>query len=78
MACGLEGQTQAAHSNQLMHGKARGQKAADCYVAALCFGCHHTLDQGKTLSKEERRNMWQSAFDATLLWLWENGRLAVK
>jgi len=64
--CFTEGQTQAAHSNQLIHGKGRGIKASDEYTAALCFNCHAELDQGKNLTKEERAVMWIDAHIKTV------------
>jgi hypothetical protein len=64
--CGLEGSTQAAHSNQLIHGKGRGIRASDEYTAALCIRCHFTLDQGSTLSKQERIEMWEKAHRKTI------------
>lgn len=64
--CGrMDGTTVAAHSNQLRHGKGMGHKASDRYVAFLCYFCHSELDQGKSLSKEDRRMMWQSAYEKT-------------
>jgi hypothetical protein len=69
--CGLEGKTQAAHSNMAQHGKGRGIKASDEFVAALCFACHHDLDAGYGLSKEEKQAMWWNAFRNTWLELLE-------
>ena len=63
--CGADGHTQAAHSNQLKHGKGRGIKASDEFTAALCLKCHYELDQGKNLSKEERIDMWENAHKRT-------------
>lgn len=63
--CGIEGQTQAAHSNWAEHGKGRGIKASDIFTAALCQTCHAELDQGQHLSKEQRRQMWEAAFERT-------------
>lgn len=49
--CGREdGSTVAAHSNSAEHGKAKGMKAHDLFVAFLCTGngsrqgCHDWLD----------------------------------
>ena len=64
--CGLEGSTQAAHSNRLIHGKGRGVKASDEYTAALCIRCHFILDQGSKLTKEERVEMWEKAHRKTI------------
>jgi beta-glucanase (GH16 family) len=70
--------TQAAHANWGVYGKGLGQKAHDCFVAALCIRCHAELDQGKNLSADERQQMWESAFRKTLLALFETGRLTCK
>jgi len=63
--CGLEGQTQAAHSNLSVHGKGRGIKASDEFTAALCFACHHDLDAGHTLTKEQKQKMFLDALHST-------------
>ena len=64
--CGLEGQTQAAHSNQAKHGKGRGVKASDEFTAALCQECHSQIDQGKGLLKQGRIDLWEFAYKNTL------------
>jgi len=67
--CGAEdGTVVAAHSNEGIHGKGRGIKASDEFVAALCFTCHANLDQGR-MSKQERTEMWQKAHEKTILLL---------
>jgi len=64
--CGAEdGTVVAAHSNEGIHGKGRGIKASDEFVAALCFTCHANLDQGK-MSKNERLLMWHNAHTKTI------------
>ena len=64
--CGAEdGTVVAAHSNAGEHGKGRGIKASDEFVAALCFTCHANLDQGK-MSKDEKSQMWHNAFVKTV------------
>ena len=63
--CGLEGQTQAAHSNMAVHGKGRGIKASDVFAAALCFACHHDLDAGHGLTKEQKQKMFWGALKST-------------
>ena len=56
---------QACHSN--WHGgKGRGIKASDNYVAALCQSCHHDIDMGNKLSKDERQDLWLNAHLKTL------------
>ena len=64
--CYIEGQTQAAHSNWAEHGKGRGIKASDEYTAALCQTCHAELDSGTRLNKEQRRDLWQMAYQKTV------------
>lgn len=53
--CGVEGKSQAAHSNLLRHGKGKGLKASDAATFPLCHDkCHPWFDQGKDLTKAER------------------------
>ncbi len=54
-----------AHSNQAIHGKGRSIKASDIYVAALCWPCHSEIDQGATMTKQERIDAWQKAYVMT-------------
>jgi len=63
--CGSGEQVQAAHSNW-GGGKGRGIKADDNLVAALCQKCHWEIDQGHTLSKSERQEMWLAAHKLTI------------
>ena len=72
--CYIEGQTQAAHSNWAEHGKARGLKASDEFTAALCQKCHTELDQGARLNKEQRRMLWQMAYQKTVAKLKGQGK----
>jgi len=76
--CGIQDSTiVAAHSNQMRDGKGRGLKAHDYRIAALCFKCHHEIDQGKDLSRAERLNIWEDAHRATIGWLFENDLIKV-
>lgn len=50
------------HSNQLKHGKGGAIKAADLYTVPGCAWCHHQIDQGSRLTKEERRAYWDDAY----------------
>ncbi len=64
--CGAEdGTVVAAHSNESIHGKGRGIKASDEFVAALCFTCHANIDQGR-MSKEDRTQIWHNAHVKTI------------
>lgn len=77
--CGAkDGTIVAAHSNQQRDGKGMGIKAHDYRIAALCMTCHQELDQGSTMSKDERRQMWEEAHRKTIGWLFDNGYLKVK
>lgn len=70
--CGRsDGTVVAAHSNQLRDGKGKGIKAHDYRISALCFTCHSELDQGNTLSKTERVDLWEEAHRKTIGWLFE-------
>ena len=62
--CGSGEMVQAAHSNW-GGGKGRGIKADDNLVAALCQTCHWEIDQGHTLTKDERQAIWQTAHEKT-------------
>jgi hypothetical protein len=64
-----DGTVVAAHSNQLIHGKGRGIKASDEYIASLCFHCHSQLDQGASMTKAERQEMWEDAHRLTVTML---------
>lgn len=62
--CGIEdGTVCAAHRNE---SKGMGLKVSDALVAALCHRCHHELDNGKLLSREARREMWNQAYIKTV------------
>jgi hypothetical protein len=68
--CGLEGSTQAAHRNE---GKSMGKKTDDCLTAALCVGCHSAIDQGKNMTRDERRSVMDFAILMTLVQLAREG-----
>ena len=64
--CGREGYTQAAHSNESVHGKGKSIKASDVFTAALCCTCHAALDQGSHLTREQRQELWGNAWRRTV------------
>ena len=77
-SCGnSDGTVVAAHSNQLRDGKGKGIKAHDYRIAALCYRCHSALDQGATMSREERLNMWEEAHRNTMGWLFHSDKVKV-
>lgn len=67
--CFASAPSQAAHSNQAVHGKGRSIKASDEFTAALCPSCHYEIDQGKRLSREEKVAWWEEAYAKTKLLL---------
>ena len=74
--CGIDdGTVIAAHRNE---GKGMGIKVSDALVAPLCWGCHYILDQGKQLSREERRDYWNRAYINGMQYLIENKMLVIK
>jgi hypothetical protein len=70
--CGDEHMVQAAHTNW-GGGKGRGIKADDNLVAALCLKCHYEIDQGKNLSRDERKDLWERAHKRTVQTLLDAG-----
>jgi hypothetical protein len=56
-----DGTVCCAHANWAAHGKGKSIKASDDRGAALCFECHSGLDQGRELTREERRQVWEGA-----------------
>lgn len=74
--CGRVGDTQAAHANLSCFGKGMGIKASDAALMALCTTCHAELDQGKSMTKQERRDFQFECISKTLVQAVECGRLA--
>jgi hypothetical protein len=76
--CGAQdGTVVAAHSNQLRDGKGKSIKAHDYRIAALCYRCHTEIDQGSTMTKQERIDAWEEAHRGTIGWLFQQGILKV-
>jgi hypothetical protein len=74
VCCGRVGSTQAAHGNE---GKGMGMKVSDAMLAALCTFCHTELDQGRVMSKAERRAFALEMVAKTYVALMEGGKLEV-
>jgi hypothetical protein len=55
-----DGTVCGAHTNW-GGGKGKAVKADDNLIAALCHKCHIKIDQGSTLSKAERQDIWERA-----------------
>jgi hypothetical protein len=78
MACGRDnGTTEPAHANWLEFGKGKGIKAHDCFFAALCHECHAELDQGSSMTKEQKKAFWLSAYCKTNKYLWTHDLIEV-
>jgi hypothetical protein len=65
---------QVAHRNE---GKAKGRKTDDCLTAALCPKCHTEIDQGKDMTREDRRATMDRAIVLTVRALVMAGKLKV-
>ena len=79
MMCSIkDGTVCAAHSNQLRDNKGTGVKAHDFRISALCYQCHHIIDNDKSLDKHDRIAAWEEAHRKTIGWLFTNGHLGVK
>lgn len=87
--CGADdGTIVMAHSNASEHGKGKGLKSHDCFVAALCFRCHTWLDTAiqplhylntpfRTWYPVEKDEFFRRAHDATMLYLWRSAKIKV-
>lgn len=74
--CGAnDGTVVAAHRNE---GKGMGIKVSDALVAPLCITCHFELDQGKQMTRDERRDFWNRAYISGMQYLIENNKLVIK
>lgn len=77
--CGCQdGTIVSAHSNLLEHGKGKGLKAHDGMIAWLCYRCHSNLDQGKDMSREERKMYTLEAICRTYVQMWNQELIQVK
>jgi len=66
-----------AHANWQIYGKGGALKAHDCFHAAMCHDCHAELDQGNTMSREEKHDRWHRAHIQTMLLYFKNGWIKV-
>lgn len=62
LPCCVGGKGEPAHSNQSIHGKGGAIKAHDIFHVPACRPCHAELDQGKTMTREEKVAVWNRAF----------------
>ncbi|CAB3729020.1 nuclease domain-containing protein [Achromobacter piechaudii] len=54
------------HANWSAYGKGMGIKAKDIYTVPGCFRCHQCLDQGFSLTNDEKRATWEWAYNRWL------------
>jgi len=72
--CYVEGKTQASHSNQAIHGKGRSIRSSDEFTAAICIEHHYEIDQGSNLTKQQRVDVWNEAYQKTVNRLKNSGK----
>ena len=77
LPCCEGGMGEPAHANSHRYGKGGSIKAHDCFFAAACRACHRELDQGRTMSREEKLHAWQLGYEKTMLELWQRGLIRV-
>ena len=57
-----------AHSNEQMYGRGMGNKAHDCFFAAVCPEAHDWIDGRKgKWSKEDKHYVWLRAHIRTMI-----------
>lgn len=82
--CGIQGYTQAAHSNLYEHGKGRGMKASDAAIMALCadrpgvIGCHTKLDRYIDITRAQAVELTHKWIASTYIALVQQGLVGVK
>lgn len=76
-ACGRK-PAEAAHSNLLLHGKARSSKSSDASAFPLCRECHRLFDQGGVLDRDQADQITHNYVASTHIELMEIGVLVVK
>lgn len=64
------------HSDQLRHGRGAGHKSHDAFAVPGCPSCH-TLFTREHLGREGYDEVWRTAFEAYVVWLFENQKLKV-
>lgn len=72
--CGSYEALQVAHRNE---SKGMGLKTPDWLTARLCASCHYEIDNGKELSKAERRALMDRAIVNTLDKLVQTGAVVI-
>lgn len=60
VCCGDTATVVPAHRNE---GKGMGLKVPDKLTVPACHACHYAYDQGADMSREEKRQLWNAAYD---------------
>lgn len=76
VVCMKDGPSQAAHINH--RGKGMAMKAPDVWTFPMCPACHAEFDQGKSYTKEERRELADTWVLMTILNLASQGKVVPK
>ena len=77
--CGAVGTTVPAHANSVALGKGTSIKAPDFYTAHLCQRHHDEYDGRRgNLTKDEKEQMWMTAYLRTVKRWFEQGIVIVK
>lgn len=63
VCCGDIATVVPCHANWSDYGKSMGRKADDEFSVPGCRSCHSELDQGRLFTKEEKRGLWEAAFE---------------
>lgn len=63
------------HSDMQRHDRGVGHKSHDCMAVPGCPDCH-TLFTRK-LGRDQYEQIWLSAFEEYIVWLWENNLIQV-
>jgi hypothetical protein len=74
--CGVIG-AQAAHGNRLVYGKAKGMKASDAAIMALCVTEHMAIDNGTKYKKAELEKLQAAYIVKTYIALEQEGYLKI-
>ena len=66
-----------AHSNSSRHGRGFSFKSHDLFTVPACASCHAALDHGTRLTREEKREAFQQAWERWMLHLFQTGQVMV-
>ena len=71
------GKGEPAHSNQPKHGKGGAMKAHDLFHLPACRSCHREFDQGETMTRDEKRDLFDYLHSQYMVMLWDDGHIGV-